>query len=485
MLRLAAAAALLLAFSAPALADTADDVRNCNGGQALRVDRIAACTRLIEAGEGDASDIARYEQRRGALLTAEGQYDAALADFNAALDDNPSNWNAHASRAVVYLYLGRPEDAVADLDAALEALPRLGYAYYYRGLAEAALGETDAALADYGQAMSIDANLAWIVVDRGSLFLAEGRVDDARAEFEASIATDPLEARAYAGLGRIADAEGNAAEAIRNFRLAQLLDANLAAPNERLPELVAAATAADQGPLVFAAPAEGLRIQYAEVDHGTTPPDETPAADVGDVLNWYAGRPTAPIPDEAAMTQWTLGATGDDAVTVTAVTTLTGNADLVDAPGTYDHLLMPIASPSEFNPGLYYVYRGLDRLWQLGPGETATGDGRLMAVCPEDTDPVMEGRGCQPNVPAIRAGTFEWTATFVGWEYVLVPAGYRLTARIQYDAETHFGFEQVTDREEHITLWYDPEIHWWVKRERTRNGVVQTFEAVTIEQPRP
>ncbi len=484
MLRLVAAAALLAAltaFAAPATAQVTDDQRACNIGRDLtRADRIEACTRLIDAGAGN---IASFRQRRGELLTADGNYDAALADFDAVIADNASNWGARQSRAIVYLYLDRPEDALADLAPALEALPRLGYDYYLRGLAEAALGDLDTAVTDFDTAMHVDFALGWIAIQRGVLYLQQGRPDDARAEFDAAIAADPIDGRAYDGLGRIADAAGDTAEAIRGYRLAQLLNPNLATPATRLPELVPPQTAADQGPLVFAPPVEGLQIEYMAVEYPTVPTGEAPAADVGDVINWFGGPPTQPVPSAALSTLWVLGATRTTS-TPTAVTTLSSNAALVGAPGAYDHALLPIRAPAEEPEGWSYVYRGLDDLWQLAPGGTASGTGRLMLDCPQGTDPVWATLGCEPNVPNIRGGTFEWTATFVGWEYVLVPAGYRLTARIQYDAVTHYGFgADITDGEEHMTIWYDPDIHWWVKRERTRDDVVETTEAVRITLP--
>ncbi len=487
MTKFVAAAAFAVAVSAlgaPALAQGTDDARACNIGRDLtRADRIAACTRLIDAAENEA-EAARYEIRRGELLTAEGEYEAALADLDAVIAANPSNWNAYADRATVYLFLDRPEDALADLNPALDALPRLGYNYYLRGLAEAQLGDYEAALADYDQAIQLALDLAWLPIQRGAIYLQEGQPEEARADFEGVLANAPTDGRAYVGLGEVADTEGDTTEAIRNYRLAQFLDPNFAAPNERLPELVPEATAQDMGPLVFAAPQEGLAIRYMEVvyplDATTT---EVPAADVGDVINWFGTRPTEPTPAEARYFGWVLGATNGTTTRI-AVTTLSGNAAIVDQPGAYDHILMTQRSATEDGEGKHFVYRGLDDIWTLAPGGTATGTGRLMLDCPQGTDPVWATLGCEPNVPDIRAGTLDWTATFVGWEYVLVPAGYRLTARIEIDSATHFGFrDDITEGEEHMTIWYDPEIHWWVKRETIRSGRIETFEAVAIDAP--
>ena len=283
--------------------------------------------------------------------------------------------------------------------------------------------------------------LAWLPIQRGAHLLAGGQLDQARADFEGVLADAPTDGRAYVGLGEVADAEGDTTEAIRNYALAQLLDPNFSRAEERLPELVPEQTAEDMGPLAFAPPQEGLAIRYMEVDYPQGDAGEAPAADVGDVINWFGTRPTAPTPAEAHYYGWVLGATNGTTTDI-SVTTLSGNAAIVDLPGAYDHILFAQRSATEDGQGRHFVYRGLDDIWTLAPGGTASGTGRLMLDCPEGYDTAWATLGCEPNVPDIRAGTLDWTATFVGWEYVLVPAGYRLTARIEIELGHAFRLRQ-------------------------------------------
>ena len=81
-------------------------------------------------------------------------------------------------------------------------------------------------------------------------------------------------------------------------------------------------------------------------------------------------------------------------------------------------------------------------------------------------------------------GDVAWSATFAGWEHVLVPAGYRLAARIDYDETVSTQlFGRPVTREAHTTFWYDPEINWWIKREQIESQAVRSLEAIAFDRP--
>ena len=82
-------------------------------------------------------------------------------------------------------------------------------------------------------------------------------------------------------------------------------------------------------------------------------------------------------------------------------------------------------------------------------------------------------------------GQIDWTAAFEGWEYVMVPAGQRLTARINYTEARRVVIRgQTFPLDVRGTWWFDPEIDWWVRRQQTQNGQTQTLEAWVIKPPR-
>ena len=485
MLRLAAAAILIAGLAAPAAAQSvAADTASCNNGEEPPVERIAACTRVIDSGEPEGRDLTRLLESRGELHIAGGEYELAVADFSTMFEVDPANRDAGAGRALAYLHLGRFDEALADLDAAIEVNSRFAGTRFLRGLAYVALGESEAALVEFADAFSLDPNLNQALDQRGRVLLGEGRLDEARADFEASLEIDPFNSRAFAGLGLVAEQEGDTQAAIQHFRTAQLLDPNLVAPVERLPGLVNEAPVPDQVALEFIAPAEGVTIQYFEVtnDAGDAPEVDI---DIADRLLWLAGPAQEALPTDPTGLRFVLGATSERGVTNLTVALLFTNAMTEEVRSTYSYLLLPLSSTVEEGPERFNVLRDIETMWALAPGEETTGTGRLMFICPEEPGPAARRAGCEINVPNTRAGTLEWTGTFVGWEYVLVPAGYRLTARFEFDTVWETGFDDKVTTVGTTVLWYDPDIGWWVKRETTENDVVTTIEAVTITIPEP
>ncbi len=81
----------------------------------------------------------------------------ALGDASAAIDLQPDNGNFYDTRGLVYLKLGDPDAALIDYNAALD-LDTL-YAYYGRGMTYETLGMTDQAIADYTTFLDLYPNL--------------------------------------------------------------------------------------------------------------------------------------------------------------------------------------------------------------------------------------------------------------------------------------------------------------------------------------
>jgi tetratricopeptide (TPR) repeat protein len=118
---------------------------------------------LLDAPPGD------YEVRQGDILLTDGEYDAAIERFDAALAISPDHRGALMGKAIAYLQSDRPADAEATFTHLIEVLGRtlapddptgrgvLSGAYANRGILYDRLGRYDAALADYEQALAIDA----------------------------------------------------------------------------------------------------------------------------------------------------------------------------------------------------------------------------------------------------------------------------------------------------------------------------------------
>jgi len=116
----------------------------------------------IQAPAGD------YEVRQGDIMLGDGNYDAALERFNAALAVSPDHRGALIGRGLAFLQAERYTEAEAEftysikfLNANLEPDDMTGIAVYAaayanRGILYDRTGRYEKALADYIQALRID-----------------------------------------------------------------------------------------------------------------------------------------------------------------------------------------------------------------------------------------------------------------------------------------------------------------------------------------
>lgn len=118
----------------------------------------------------------------------------------------------HAAAAEIArtLLLERPDDADA---------------HHLLGLAERAAGQADAALASIERAIALAPDQALFHFSRASLMRDRRRPEEVRAELARAVQANPNQLAAYLILGQYALASGDAAEAERQFKLAQRVDA--------------------------------------------------------------------------------------------------------------------------------------------------------------------------------------------------------------------------------------------------------------------
>jgi len=118
--------------------------------------------RLVEAPPGD------YHVRKGDLRLSEGNYDAALENFNLALEEMPDHRGALMGRALVFVQTERYSEALAELDFLVAYLERtlepddstgfgaLAAAHANRGIVYDRIGRYQDALDEYIAALKTD-----------------------------------------------------------------------------------------------------------------------------------------------------------------------------------------------------------------------------------------------------------------------------------------------------------------------------------------
>ena len=90
----------------------------------------------------------------------DGDYHAALAEYDAALRENPDHIHALRGKARSLLQLERSPEALAAFDTAVAREPGFAGTYANRGILYDRMGDHAKALADYDHALRLDASVA-------------------------------------------------------------------------------------------------------------------------------------------------------------------------------------------------------------------------------------------------------------------------------------------------------------------------------------
>jgi tetratricopeptide (TPR) repeat protein len=187
-----AAAATLLLASSPSYA-----VSVMSAGQTVQEDCFRAAQtqspseRQVRLGlsacnaalTGDLSQLTRAGTlvNRGILQAAAGRTDAAIADFNAGLERDPSLSAGYMNRGAALLKTGRYSEARADFDRAIDlGTADMHVAYFNRGEAQEASGNLVAAYHDYRKAQELSPGFKPAGMELARFQVTSRRVADGR-----------------------------------------------------------------------------------------------------------------------------------------------------------------------------------------------------------------------------------------------------------------------------------------------------------------
>ncbi|NJL12112.1 MAG: tetratricopeptide repeat protein [Microscillaceae bacterium] len=94
------------------------------------------------------------------------EYEAALESFNRAITMAPQDAEPFASRGALYFALKKYREALADLSKAIHLHPGMAAAHYTRGLVYEGLGQIDKACEDWRQAASLSHPQACMKIEK-------------------------------------------------------------------------------------------------------------------------------------------------------------------------------------------------------------------------------------------------------------------------------------------------------------------------------
>jgi tetratricopeptide (TPR) repeat protein len=162
---------------------------------------------------------------RGNSRVSQNKLEAAIADYNKAIELLPDAPDPYLNRGTALEGLGKWKDAIADYNHVLELDPKDPVAYNNRGNAEAGLGEWETAIVDFKKAADLAPDYAFARANYALALYQTGQSDDAVRNMYHLVRKYPKFADMRAALTAALWVEGKQGEAESQWVSAVGLDA--------------------------------------------------------------------------------------------------------------------------------------------------------------------------------------------------------------------------------------------------------------------
>ena len=164
---------------------------------------------------------------RGIAYEKLGQTDKALADYEKAIDLDPSYDKTYNNRAIIFDKKGQTEEALADYDKAIALNPFFDKAYFNRALVYEKKGQLDKALMDYDKVIALNPYYDKAYLGIGIIYSKAGLFDKAIIYIDKSVAVNHNYAEAYGSRGLVYAFMNKYDRALEDFNRALDLDPGL------------------------------------------------------------------------------------------------------------------------------------------------------------------------------------------------------------------------------------------------------------------
>ncbi len=212
-----------VALGAPAVSVQSADIDACTQADEPLA-AVDGCTRFLNRHAFNTEQAAMALNNRANAHSMLGDDDAALVDYDRAIDIVPTYINARYNRA--HLLLGQEKYALAlvDLDIVVQLSPSMFEAHHNRGFINEKLGRYAEAEADFTKAISLAPHLTSAWNNRGVVFKRLGKYALAITDFTEAIRLAPDSIRAYLNRADACEKIGQHAKALADYRRVLLLD---------------------------------------------------------------------------------------------------------------------------------------------------------------------------------------------------------------------------------------------------------------------
>jgi protein O-mannosyl-transferase len=183
-------------------------------------DSFSLWTSVIEKG---AEKLPMAYVNRGAAFQKAGRLEKAVADYETAINLDPSDSRAYISLGAALEQMGRLDRAQEAVERALALDPSSPEAFRNRGLLREKMGRFDEAIADYTRAIALLPDYYEAYNNRGLTYAKTGQFDKAAADYSASLSINPRYFNAYLNRGIAFTLSGQYERALEDFNRAILL----------------------------------------------------------------------------------------------------------------------------------------------------------------------------------------------------------------------------------------------------------------------
>jgi tetratricopeptide (TPR) repeat protein len=160
------------------------------GGLYLRMGDYAQAEQYINAAINLEPGNYKAWYNKGVLCMRQKRVKEALEAFNRCLAIREYH-KAYFSRAMIYQGIGKPQAALADIEKALEEQPENGRAYFIKAQCQEELGYGAEALDNYNKAISFDDKEPLFYMRRGMLYGKTRQTQQGIADLDRAVALSP------------------------------------------------------------------------------------------------------------------------------------------------------------------------------------------------------------------------------------------------------------------------------------------------------
>jgi tetratricopeptide (TPR) repeat protein len=198
MRRLCCSLLALACFAAPA---AADDQADCKSNNYDLV--ITSCTKLIDSGTLSPVDKASALGSRAWGYKGRGEYDKALADWQACATETPNDAYCPAGLADLAFAQGNYDEAVKQADTAIGMSPKYTWPMAMKGASLRMKGLYDQAIGVFDEALKIDPRYTYVLYQRGLAYSSKEDYPKAISDYSKALLIDKTyndvrSSRAYA-----------------------------------------------------------------------------------------------------------------------------------------------------------------------------------------------------------------------------------------------------------------------------------------------